>query len=186
MTNRLEFQKAQHPKQGAPFDVKKHTDSPLRYEGVAQLDAPPERVFEFISNPRQLPKWLAMLNTAQMDHATSESPGTCGVGSTRHCNFRGMGDVEEEILWWDAPHGYAFKFTKKSNLMMPTSDHVLVWRTDPDGGGGTLFKSQVYFNWRGVIMRHLAAPMMTKLLDESVRNLQREFGGAGGKAKRVG
>lgn len=62
---------------------------------------------------------------------------------------------------------------------------MLVWRTEPDGKGGTLFKSEVYFRWRGLVMRHLSAPMMTKLLDESLQNLQREFGGAGGRTRRV-
>lgn len=167
------------------FDVTKHTTAPLRFEGTAQLDAPPEQVFEFISNPRHLPEWLAMLKTAEMDHATADTPGSCGVGSTRHCTFTGMGKVEERVLWWDPPNGYSFTFVRKNQLMMPTEGHVMVWRTEPDGRGGTLFRSQVYFHWRGLLMRHLSAPMMARLLNESGRNLQKHFGGLGGEVRAV-
>jgi hypothetical protein len=60
-----------------------------------------------------------------------------------------------------------------------------VWRTELDGRGGTLFTSHVYFHWRGVLMKHLSAPMMARLLNESARNLQKRFGGAGGVARAV-
>jgi uncharacterized protein YndB with AHSA1/START domain len=168
-----------------PFDVTKHTTAPLKFEGTTQLDAPPAEVFEFISNPVHLPSWLAMLKVAQMDHAHAADPGRCGAGSTRQCTFSGMGTVDEQIVWWDPPHGYAFTFTRKNDLMMPTAEHVLVWRTEPDGRGGTLFKAQVYFHWRGGILRYLSAPMMTRLLNESARNLQKRFGGAGGEMRAV-
>lgn len=69
--------------------------------------------------------------------------------------------------------------------MMPTTEHVMVWSTAPDGPGRTLFTAQSYFHWSGVLMKHLSAPMMRHLLAESGRNLQKRFGGSGGTVRAV-
>lgn len=160
----------------------------LRFEGRAQLDAPPGTVFEMVSDPTLLHRWLPFLRKVQMDHSKSEMPAQCAAGSRRHCSFRGMGDVEEGIFWWNPPHGYGFHFAPqgRGRLMTPTTNHSNFFLVAPDGDGGSLFTIRVHFEWRGLLMRHLAVRMMPMMLNMGFDNLRREFGGRGGKMRRVG
>lgn len=160
----------------------------LRFEGQAQLDAPPEKVFEMVSDPALLHRWLPFLRKVQMDHSRSEKAAECAAGSQRYCSFRGMGDVEEGIFWWNPPHGYGFHFAPqgRGKLMTPTTSHSNFFLVAPDGGGGSIFTIRVHFEWRGLLMRHLAVRMMPMMLNMGFANLRREFGGQGGKMRRVG
>lgn len=163
------------------------TLAPLQFEGKASYAAPPEKLFAMVSEAENLHKWLPMLKTVKMDHSRSEQVSQCGVGSIRQCSFSGMGDVDESILWWNPPHGYGFRFEPKGRMKMmtPTTDHVVAFIVESDGKGGSIFTFRVYFNWRGMLMRHMAVHMMPTMLNKALANLQRELGGQGGKMRRV-
>lgn len=161
--------------------------APLRFEGKGHYNSTPERLFAMISEQENLHKWLAMLKRVKMDHSHSDRNAQCGVGSVRQCSFAGMGDVEENIIWWTPPHSYGFRFSPKGlgKMMMPTTDHVVSFSVESDGKGGSIFTLSTYFNWRGNFMRHMAVHMMPMMLNMSMTNLQKVLGGAGGKMRGI-
>jgi uncharacterized protein YndB with AHSA1/START domain len=160
---------------------------PLRFEGVGYFGVPPEKMFAAISDPGALSKWLPMLKSLHMDHASSKNgPQTCGVGSVRNCSFAMMGDVTEKVFWWDPPHGYAFSFHPTSKMMVPTRNHSVVFLVDSDGKGGSKFTFRTHFDWQPGPMRFMAARMMPMMLNMGFANLKKQLGGKGGSFRRVG
>lgn len=170
-----------------PNNAAANSLAPLRFEGKARYNVPPEKLFAMVSEAGNMHKWLPMIKTVKMDNSHSEEKTQCNVGSVRHCGFSGMGDVDESIMWWNPPHSYGFSFSPKGRMkmMIPTTDHVIAFISESDGKGGSIFTLQVYCNWRGIFMRHMAVHMMPMMLNKSLSNLQKELGGAGGKMRRI-
>lgn len=112
--------------------------APLRFEGKASYNVPPEKLFAMVSEAGNMHKWLPMIKTIKMDHSHSEQKSQCSVGSVRQCSFSGMGDVDEGILWWNPSHSYGFSFSPKGRMkmMIPTTDHVIAFISESDGKGG--------------------------------------------------
>lgn len=77
--------------------------APLRLEGIAQFDVPPEALFATVSDTHKLLTWLPMIRNVSMDNSQCEIGDHLGPGSVRHCDFKGMGRVAEHIVWWDPP-----------------------------------------------------------------------------------
>jgi uncharacterized protein YndB with AHSA1/START domain len=160
--------------------------SPLRFEGIAFYDVPPEEMFAAVSDPVALSKWLPMLKSLHMNHAASQNgPAACGVGSERSCAFSMMGNVTERVIWWNPPHGYSFTFEPGKPMMVPTKNHFIVFLVKPHGAGGSQFIFRTYFDWKPGLMRHMAARMFPMMLNMGLANLRKQFGGKGGKMRRV-
>lgn len=160
--------------------------APLRFEGVGYYDVPPERMFAAISEPGAMSKWLPMLKSLHINHDVSENgPLACGVGSERSCSFSMMGDVTEQVIWWNPPHGYAFTFQPKSKMMVPTQNHAVVFLVESNGKSGSKFTFRTHFDWLPGMMRHMAARMMPMMLNMGLKNLKKQLGGKGGKFRRI-
>lgn len=160
--------------------------APLRYEGVGYYDATPAHMFAAVSDPSAMSKWLPMLKSLHMNHEASASgPTVCDVGSERSCSFSMMGDVEEKVIWWNPPQGYAFTFQPKNKMMMPVQNHTNVLLVEPHGNGGSKFTWRAHFDWQPGPMRFMAARMMPMMLNTGLANLQKQYGGKGGKFRRV-
>ncbi|MDI1309273.1 MAG: SRPBCC family protein [Methylotenera sp.] len=110
-----------------------------------------------------------------MEHHNN-SGGECGVGSVRHCALHGMGGLDETIVWWNPPHGYAFKVDVKSKIMMPTKDHFSVMLIEPHVNGGSTLTWRHYFNWRSFFMRHVTAVMLPMMMRKAIDNIRKELG----------
>lgn len=161
--------------------------APLRFEGVGYFNVTPEKMFSIVSEPDSMSKWLPMLKSLHMNHASSEGgPSACGIGSVRSCSFSMMGDVSEQVVWWNPPHGYAFTFRARNKMMVPTSNHHVVFLVRPNSKGTSEFTFRTYFDWQSGIMRHVAARMMPMMLNMGFAKLKRQLGGEGGKFRRVG
>ncbi|HEY3326657.1 MAG TPA: SRPBCC family protein [Novimethylophilus sp.] len=167
------------------FNITKYSQAPLRMEAKAGFSASPEKLFTTISSPHAVASWVPLMLSLSMEYGTAGSGTECGVGSVRHCAMRGMGELNETIVWWNPPHGYAFQVSTKIKMMLPTEDHVSVMFVEPDGNGGSMLTWQHYFNWRGLLMRHMAAVMLPMMMNTALNNIRRELGGAGGKMRRV-
>lgn len=168
----------------APFAPAAFTRAPLRIEGSAELSVPQEKAFALVSEG--LHQWLPMLKSARFDHAASSSAGHCGVGSERHCTFGGgMGDVEERIVWWDAPRGYAFTFAPRNKVMMPTRDHLNLFAVEARGTVASRFTWRSYFDWEGILMRHVSRLMMPGMLNDALKSLVKQTGGEAGTFRWV-
>lgn len=167
------------------FNIAKYSRAPLRMEAKAGFDASPEKLFTTISSPHAVASWVPLMQSLHMEHGETGNGAECGVGSVRHCAMRGMGELNETIVWWNPPHGYAFQVSTKIKMMLPTEDHVSVMLVKPDGKGGSILTWQHYFNWRGLLMRHMAAVMLPMMMNTALNNIRRELGGAGGKMYMV-
>ena len=160
--------------------------APLRFEGVGYYDVPPERMFAAISEPDEMIKWLPMIKSLHVNHNASENGSiACGIGSERSCAFSMMGDVTERVIWWNPPHGYAFSFQPKSQMMVPTQNHAVVFLVEPHGKGGSKFIFRSHFDWLPSPMRFMAARMMPMMLNMGLANLKKQLGGKGGKFRRI-
>lgn len=167
------------------FNIAKYCNAPLRMEAVAEFNASPEKLFSTLSNPHAVASWVPLMQSLHMDHGAAGNGAECGVGSVRHCAMQGMGELLETIVWWNPPHGYAFRVSANNKMMLPTQDHVSVMLVKPDDKGGSILTWQHYFDWRGLLMRHAAAFMLPLLMNRALKNIRRELGGAGGKMRTI-
>lgn len=156
----------------ATFCVMQHTKAPLRLEMKSRFRTSPQKLFDTVSDHHAIVNWVPLMRAVAMEH----SDGQCGVGAIRHCSLHGMGGIDETILWWNPPYGYAFRVEAKSKLMMPTQDHVSVMKIKPTIGGGCELTWRHYFNWRGFIMRHMAAIMFPMMMRGAIVNIRKELG----------
>lgn len=157
------------------FCIMRHTQAPLRLELQSTFRAAPQALFATVSDHHAVANWVPLMRAVAMEHA-SNSGGECGVGSVRHCSLRGMGGIDETILWWDPPHGYAFRVEARSKLLMPTRDHVSVMLIEPTADGGCELTWRHYFNWRGLFMRHMTAVLFPMMMRSALANIRRELG----------
>lgn len=167
------------------FDISNFSPAPLRMEARAGFNASPEKLFSTISNPNSVASWVPLMQSLHMKNGATGNSTECGVGSVRHCVLRGMGELNETIVWWNPPHGYAFRVSTKIKMMLPTEDHISVLIVKPDGNGSSILTWQHYFNWHGSLMRHIAAIMLPMMMNRALKNIRRELGGLGGKMRMV-
>jgi hypothetical protein len=155
------------------LNIMQYTKAPLRIELKSRYRASPQALFNVISDHHAVANWIPLIRAVAMEHKSSDQ---CGVGSIRHCSLRGMGGIDETILWWNPPHGYAFRVEAKSKLMMPTRDHVSVMLIEPTADGGCELTWRHYFNWHGVFMRHMTAIMFPMMMRRALANIGKELG----------
>ena len=88
------------------FDAAHLTSAPLRLEKTARLNAPPDVVFEALSNHEKWPELFPWISTVRIDnsHAIIEN----GLGARRICNFGNNMTLEEIIVGWNPPESYAY------------------------------------------------------------------------------
>lgn len=170
------------PQSAVEFDPRRFTSAPLRMEGVVRFDAPPERVFAKIADHQGMVGWVPMMKSVRVDHLGSAAPGTCGVGSVRHCSVQGMGQIRETIVYWEPPRGYAYRAAAK---MMPTKNHLAVMLVRSDQCGGSLLIWRHYFHYKGFMMRWMFPFMFTSMMNKAIDNLRKELGGQRTKVRRV-
>lgn len=165
-----------------PFDVSRWTKAPLRLTGSFHFAAPRAVVFEKVGDPKILASWFPTIYGGRLDHGQSCNIGEWGEGSRRLCYTRAMGTIDETVLLWDPPRGYAY--TAK-NAMMPIKDHVAAMTLGVRGTDETELRWDQYFNFKGLVMRHMFPAMMTALMNRGLANLARELGGDGGRMRIV-
>lgn len=158
------------------FSIERHTRAPLQLELKADFSVSPQLLFTTVSDHHAVANWLPLMKAVSMEHHFSNAGGECGVGSIRHCTLRGMGGLDETIVWWNPPHGYAFRVNAKSRMMLPTEDHVSVMLIEPGSAGGSILTWRHYFNWRGLLMRHMAAIMLPMMMKTALENIRTELG----------
>ncbi|PKO47111.1 MAG: hypothetical protein CVU29_04080 [Betaproteobacteria bacterium HGW-Betaproteobacteria-22] len=154
------------------FNVKQHTQAPLRLAFEMDFHATPELLFKTISDHHSVINWVPLMKSVSMEHHHNNAH-ECGVGSVRHCSLRAMGGIDETILWWSPPYGYAFKVEAKSRIMMPTTNHVSVMQIDRLADGGSHLTWHHYYDWRGLFMRHITAIMFPKMMKTALNNIRK-------------
>lgn len=157
------------------FQIEKYTKAPLRLELKSSFSITPDLLFKIISDHNAVVNWVPLMKAVSMEHHQS-SGDECSVGSVRHCTLRGIGRIDETILWWNPPYGYAFRVAAKSKMMMPTEDHVSVMLIEASADGESILTWRHYFNWQGLVMRYMAALMFPMMMKGALNNIHKDLG----------
>ena len=134
-----------------------------RFELITQVAAPPERVFEVLTDHEGMVRWSDAREVV-LRHPGDPPPN--GVGAVRVVRAGGIA-VEEEIVAFDPPKRMEYRVTAG----MPIRDHHGEVRLDPDGEGTRLC-------WR-VRFRPLVPGtgwLLRRLLGAAVNRLMTQLG----------
>lgn len=163
--------------------VRRHTQAPLRMAGSLVLFSDQATVFAKISEPDGIASWFGMIRGGSTDHAPSLTPGDWGEGSKRYCNTWGMGTLDETIRHWDPPNAYAYNV---KNFTMPVRDHLAVMTVEALGSERSRFTWLQYFDWRGVVLRHVFPHLMIAMMNAGLARLGRQLDGEPGRMHLIG
>lgn len=162
--------------------MSRFTKAPLRFEGMFEFDAPIQRVFSLMTDPKMISRWMGPVRDGYFDHDGSRTPGQCDTGSVRYCHTANMGTLAEKILLWEAPYRCVYSL---SNPRMPITDFAAVMEFNEIGSNRTAVRWRQHFNYTGYVMRYLFPYMMVAMLNRGMKALRQQVGGQGGRMKRV-
>lgn len=163
-------QQSRPPRQHSPADaalaalIEAHP-APLRIDASFRLEAPPEQVFAMLGDLEGITRFFPLIHHARVQHAS----GCVGTGSERVCSIRGMGDVNERVVWWHAPIGYAYRARGR---LLPLHQHLGVIRIGPGAQGGSELSWQQYFHTRLGPLGWMFPFMMRHMMGRAVTNIE--------------
>lgn len=118
------------------------------------IDAPPEAVWEVISDPRNLPHWDRHITKVEGVPADGLSLGTRYLTEMRFLAFRT--DVAGEVMEWQPPHVSVIRLT---GLLDATVTSVV----EELSGGRSLLEHTVEYRFRGGPLGELAARSVARM-----------------------
>ena len=89
-----------------------------------------QHVFDFLSDPANLPKW-----DPDFESAAWISSGIPGIGSTYRASGKRLGSDKDgffEIVQWDRPHRYSYK-AKESMFLFERAEIAITLKPRGDG-----------------------------------------------------
>lgn len=157
------------------FDPRRFTAAPLQTEGVVRFTGPPDAVFARVADHPAMTEWVPLLKTVQVTQPRPLPPGQSMVGTIRVLTLRGAVTIQEEVVYWDPPQGYAYTTQGK---LWPLRDYVGFMGVQPDADGGRGdFVFREYFRVDGALRRFLVSRGIVMLGTRALRNLSRLIGG---------
>lgn len=169
------------PAAKAGLDVKKFTNAPLKMMGEFEFNCAPERLWPLVTDAHGIASWFPIIYGGSHDYSSSQTKGSCGIGAKRYCKSA-MGTINETFLHWEEPKVYAYS---AKNFMMPTKNHVAVMILEQIAPGKTRLTWLQYFDYKGLVMRHMFPYMMTTLINMGINKLAKMVGGGKGGKMRV-
>ncbi len=130
-----------------------------RIEKQIAIDAPAEQVWEVLADFGNVYKWAPAVTHS---YSTSESNG--GPNSSRHCDIRGFGSVDEDILEW--AEGKSFRYS--ATPLGPIGESVSLWAVEPRGDGSTVILEFEYGTRFGLAGALLNALFMRRKLEKAL------------------
>jgi len=118
------------------------------------IEAPPEAVWEVISDPRNLPHWNRHITKVEGVPADGLQQGTRYLTEMRFLAFHT--DVEGEVLRWDPPRYSVIRLT---GLMDATVTSVV----EELSGGRSLLEHIVEYHFRGGPLGELATRSLSRM-----------------------
>ena len=118
------------------------------------IDAPPEAVWEVISDPRNLPHWDRHITKVEGVPVDGLSLGTRYLTEMRFLAFRT--DVAGEVMEWQPPHLSVIRLT---GLLDATVTSVV----EELSGGRSLLEHTVEYRFRGGPLGELAARSVARM-----------------------
>ncbi len=134
--------------------------APVCESGEIMVGAPPESVWDTLTDLASWPRWMPGVGTMRVDEPLR-------VGTTFEWRA-GPATIRSEIVESDRPHGVAWK----GRTLGITAVHV--WRMERQGGDTRVFTEE---SWGGALPRLLRAPMaktVRKALDDGLPALKAE------------
>jgi uncharacterized protein YndB with AHSA1/START domain len=120
-----------------PTDLSYTLSSPFQMRNEAVIAAPPERVFEIITNGDVQHEWFKDFVACRW---TSAPPH--GVGSTREVELKTL-TVKERFLAWDP--GKRMSFCIYASTLPLISEMLEDLQLEPTSDGGTLFRWTAHY-----------------------------------------
>lgn len=126
-----------------------------RVTASVEIDAPPEKVWEVVSNPRNLPRWNRHVTKV---HGVPREGLEEGTEYTTVMSFMGVGaHVDAEVLELKPPE------YSRIRLSGPVLDAIVTTRIEDLGDGRSRLEHLVDYDFRGGMLGRLAS----KALDVS-------------------
>ncbi len=143
--------------------------APLRITEYFRVGMRPEQLFAELGDMEGITRFFPLIYHATVAHHA----GCAGEGSQRVCSIHGMGKVNERIVWWSRPEGYAYQ---ASGIMVPFRNHLGIILITPAGDGGSMLEWRHYFETRYGPLGWIFPVMMRLLMRRAVRNIARLAG----------
>ena len=118
------------------------------------IDAPPEEVWEVISDPRNLPHWNRHIVRVDGVPADGLHEGTHYTTEMRFMAFRST--VAGEVLEWDPPHRSKIRLTGLLDATVTSS-------VEPLAGDRSLLEHVIDYRFRGGPLGELAARSLARV-----------------------
>jgi uncharacterized protein YndB with AHSA1/START domain len=118
------------------------------------VEAPPETVWEVISDPRNLPHWNRHITKVEGVPAEGLRLGSRYLTEMRFLAFRT--DVKGEVLEWDPPHYSVIRLT---GLLDATVTSVI----EELSGDRSLLEHSIEYRFRGGPLGELAARSLSRM-----------------------
>ncbi len=133
-----------------------------------QINAPVERVWEVLDDFGDIQRWNPGVKTSEL---TSDGP--VSEGTTRHCNFKPFGGVNERIQRHEPNQRLTVHLFETFNL--PITDAVADFSIAPHDGGTELNLHYSYtLNRLGRMAKGLTGKQMRKGMDGLADSLREE------------
>ncbi len=123
-------------------------------EVLAEVEAPPERVWAVVSDPRRLSHWDRHVESVEGVPATGLAEGVRYTTVMRFLAVRGR--VEAEVLEYEPPHRAVIRLTGLLDAIVTTT-------VEPLPGDRSLLKHVVDYRFRGGALGSLAARSLQML-----------------------
>ncbi len=163
------------------------TQSPLRIDARALFSVPVEHVFQRLADLEGIGRFFPLIRSARVDYSNSRTACAPDVGTCRVCSVTGMGDLREEIVRWNPPHGYAYKAEGK---LAPIRNHLGVFHLQRTESGSCLLVWRQYFQNAsgplGLLLGGMFPLVMQVMMKRALSNLLQQLGGEWRTVVRVG
>ncbi|HYG96891.1 MAG TPA: SRPBCC family protein [Solirubrobacterales bacterium] len=128
------------------------------FKYVRQVAAPPEIVFDVLTDHRRYPE-ITALRKAELEREGEPAPN--GVGAIRVLTVAGP-PMREEVIAYERPHRFAYKILSG----LPVRDHVGTVELRPADGG-----TEVVYAVKTTPTIPLAGPVFMAVLKKAIRDL---------------
>jgi hypothetical protein len=141
--------------------------APWRFENVAELEAPAERVFDLFADGESWPRWFEGIRDVQWT-----SPEPKGVGTTRTVRLS-TATVYEHFLVWEPGRRFTFRFEGANRPLFRAG--IEDYRLEDLGAGRCRFLYGVYVEPTTLVrlLSFVVRPMLASSFEGGARGLER-------------
>ncbi len=149
------------------------TTRPLQTKAQGRVGAPPEEIFEFVTDAERIASWLPGVRRSWSDDTKAERP--MEVGAVRMIDAGFGPPTEERVVLFERPRAYAYKASDAS-LKGLFTDHTSVITVEPHPKGGSVVTWLAFAEPPRLKLVHaLGKKIFRHVLEGGIRRLERKF-----------